>query len=342
MKTKDLTNQLDKWLENLKTRKTEKPASENTKKTYYNAVMQFVSFAQSQEIENITADTALKYRDHLLTLEKNGDIKPSTINSRLTGLNKFFNENGLSEYKQNLIDPPARHPLDDTLEETDYNRLIRWADILTNPKEYNRKNNKKVKQVDCSREKLIMQTLAGTGIRISELQFFTVEAVKAATRNNPSILVKNKGKERYVIIPAAVRKELLKYAKDNNIKKGIIFRSSPVIERDADGNPLKDKKGNPIYKRDSNGELIYNLLDQAWIWRKLKHIAGQARVKKSKVHAHSFRHLFAKRYMDTYKNLSELADLLGHESLETTRIYANETSKEKQNKLNNMLNAKQK
>lgn len=332
MKTETLKFKLNNWIENLKTRNTNKKASENTKKTYYNAVMQFISFAEAQGIDDITADTAKAYRDNLLDLEQQGEIKPSTINSRLTGLNKFFIENELSELKLKLIEPPARSPLDDTLEESDYKRLMRWCDILTNPAQYNKNksDDKKIKPINCTRDKLIMQTLVGTGIRISELQFFTVENVKAATRNNPKILVDNKGKKRFVIIPAAVRKELLKYAKDNNIKKGYIFRSKPI----------KDRKTGEL-KRDSNGDLVYKPLDQAWIWRRLKMIAGKARVKKSRVHAHSFRHLFAKRYMDTYKNLSELADLLGHESLETTRIYANESSKSKQNKLDNMLNAKQ-
>lgn len=323
MKQSELNSLLDRWVESLAS--AAKPKSENTLKTYRNAVSQFISFLEDNQIETVNQSAANQYKEYLLELKDKELIKTSTINSRITALNKFFIQNNMNDLKLYAERQQKRTALDDTLEETDYNRLIRWADILTNPAEYNKKNNKKVKQVDCTREKLIMQTLAGTGIRISELEFFTIEKVKKATRNNPIITVKNKGKERDVIIPAKLRKSLLQYAKQNNITSGVIFRGKPL--KDVNGELLKDK----------NGNLIYKLVDKAWIWRKLKYIAGQARVKKSKVHAHSFRHLFAKRYMNEFSNLPELADLLGHESLETTRIYTNESSKAKQNKLDSLI-----
>lgn len=70
------------------------------------------------------------------------------------------------------------------------------------------------------------------------------------------------------------------------------------------------------------------------IWRRMKKIAGAAKVRKNKVHAHSFRHLFAKVFLEEYNgSIAELADILGHNSLETTRIYAKTTDEEKRRKL---------
>ena len=76
------------------------------------------------------------------------------------------------------------------------------------------------------------------------------------------------------------------------------------------------------------------MIDNSTIWRHMKKIAGQAKIKKSKVHAHSFRHLFAQLYLDTYTDsVTELADILGHESLETTRIYTRTSDSQKRIKL---------
>ena len=77
-------------------------------------------------------------------------------------------------------------------------------------------------------------------------------------------------------------------------------------------------------------------LNDSTIWRRMKRIAGAAKVNKDKVHAHSFRHLFAKEFMEEYNNALELADILGHSSLETTRIYTRSTNEEKRKKLEKM------
>jgi site-specific recombinase XerD len=166
------------------------------------------------------------------------------------------------------------------ISETDYNRLIRIAERL---------GRDKIKH--------IMETLAKTGIRINELQYITVEAIKKGFCE-----VQNKGKIRDIIISRGLAKSLKVYCKNNQITEGIIFKS---------------RYGAP--------------LDKAYIWRQLKHVAGQARVNKSKVHAHSFRHLFAKTYLRDGGNITHLADLLGHSSLETTRIYTMQSKDEHRN-----------
>jgi len=149
----------------------------------------------------------------------------------------------------------------------------------------------------------IMRVLASTGIRIEELKFITADSIKTNFIN-----VNNKGKERDITVPQELCRELRKYCKNNGIKSGTIFL----------------------------GRNKTKIVSKSTIWRKMKKIAGVARVNKNKVHAHSFRHLFAKEYMKKYNNAIELADILGHNSLETTRIYTRSTSVEKRNKLDNL------
>lgn len=147
----------------------------------------------------------------------------------------------------------------------------------------------------------IMKVLAMTGIRISELKVFTVENLKSNY-----ITVFNKGKERNIIVRQDLARELRKYCRENNIKSGYIFKGEK-----------KDK-----------------MPAQSTIWRQMKKVAGTARVNKNKVHAHSFRHLFAIVFLDEYNNnITELADILGHNSLETTRQYTRSSNSQKRSKL---------
>lgn len=134
---------------------------------------------------------------------------------------------------------------------------------------------------------LIMKVIAETGIRIEELSYITVEACKQGYTE-----IENKKKIRTIVLNKALCKELLKYCKENNITTGIIFHG----------------RGNKA-------------LNKSYIWKQLQYISGQARVKKSLAHAHNFRGLFAKAFMEKNDNIFLLADLLGHSSLETTRLY---------------------
>ena len=142
----------------------------------------------------------------------------------------------------------------------------------------------------------LMQTLAETGVRISELQHITVEAVKKGYT-----VFDSKGTvERTAFINKRLKKELMNYCKEYNITNGIIFKS---------------KNGKP--------------LDKAYIYKELQYIGGQARVRKSKVHAHSFRHLFANNYLSKANhNLVDLKNLLGHKSITTTQIYLQKSTKD--------------
>lgn len=150
----------------------------------------------------------------------------------------------------------------------------------------------------------LMKVLAMTGIRIEELKFITVENIQSNY-----IAVTNKGKSRTVIIRQDLARELRRYCRISGIRHGFVF----------------------VGKKDGC------MMAKSTIWRRLKKIAGAARVNKQKVHAHSFRHFFAKEFLlQNNNNILELADLLGHESLDTTRIYNVSTDAEKRKKLENM------
>ena len=135
-----------------------------------------------------------------------------------------------------------------------------------------------------------MQTICATGIRVSELQYITVRAINSG-RSEISL----KGKSRIVIIPANLCRILKKYAAEQKIKRGSIFIS---------------KTGKP--------------LDRSNIWKMLKALCASANVSESKVFPHNFRRLFARTYYSLEKDIVRLADILGHSSIETTRIYTME------------------
>lgn len=140
---------------------------------------------------------------------------------------------------------------------------------------------------------LCMETIASTGIRISELEFFTVESIR-----RDYIEIVNKGKYRRIFLPKVLRQKLLFFARKNGIRRGAIF-----ITRTG-------KK-----KCRSN------------IWREMKALKEKAGINGNKIFPHNLRHLFARTYYSITKDLAGLGDLLGHSSLNVTRIYTSNTGK---------------
>lgn len=138
---------------------------------------------------------------------------------------------------------------------------------------------------------LLMQAICATGIRVSELKYITVAALLAKQAN-----INMKGKIRIVIIPATLCKILLKYAKEQGITEGSIFVS---------------KNGRP--------------LDRSNIWKLMKSLCKSANVSECKVFPHNLRHLFARTFYSIEKDVVRLADILGHSSVNTTRIYTMES-----------------
>ena len=146
---------------------------------------------------------------------------------------------------------------------------------------------------------LVLQTICGTGIRVSELRYFTVEAVR-----HGEITVSCKSKTRTILVPGKLRKLLLNYAKQKHITTGAIFVG---------------KSGKP--------------LDRSSIWRQMKQLCKAAGVKESKVFPHNLRKLFARTFYGIEKDIAKLADILGHSSINTTRIYIMTTGTEHRRKI---------
>ena len=137
---------------------------------------------------------------------------------------------------------------------------------------------------------LILQTICATGIRVSELTSITVPAVKKGV-----VTIYNKGKERQIVILRNLQLRLLMYINKAEIKQGSVFQT---------------KTGKPI--------------DRTWVWREMKKLCERAKVEKDKAFPHNLRHLFARTFYTLHKDIAKLADILGHSSIETTRIYLRE------------------
>ena len=247
--------------------------AESTLQKYRTDLMKFADFIEDEE--EITKDDVLRYKQFLSAL-----YLPVSINSFIVVLNKYLKYLDHEELTVKQYKLQRKRSLEDVLSPTDYNRLLRMAKKCNDMESY-----------------YIMKILGTTGIRINELQFFTVESIRKNT-----IEVRNKGKIRNVFLRQDLARELRKYCREKKIKTGMIFR-----------------------------------VHRSTVWRRLRKYAGKAKVKTSKVHPHSFRHMFSKLYLEqTGNDYMGLADILGHNSLETTRIYQVSTDLEKRMKIEGM------
>lgn len=149
---------------------------------------------------------------------------------------------------------------------------------------------------------MLLQTICATGIRVSELKAITVESLAPG-----QAVVRNKGKERIILLPAKLIKALRRYCREHHITTGSIFVT---------------RSGKP--------------LDRSNIWRKMKKLAEKAHVAAEKVFPHNLRHLFARMYYDATHDIARLADLLGHSSVDTTRIYTATSSREERDQMDRL------
>ena len=245
-----------------------------------------VAFAAWLGGRPLTAEETAAYREHLIRRRA-----AAGVNGAVSALNSFFTFLGRSDCRLRGLPLHRRLCRDESRELTqaEYKRLLAAA------------RTKK-------RERLLlaMEAICATGIRVSELKFFTVEAVKAG-----KAVVTNKGKTREVYLPGKLCKRLREYAKAHGIVSG------PV---------LVTKGGKP--------------LDRSNLWREMKALCCEAKVAAGKVFPHNLRHLFARTFYKVERDLARLADILGHSSVDTTRIYTLETGstwRRKLGKLNLLL-----
>lgn len=256
-----------------------KELSKKTLHKYRSDIQSFLDWLPDDS--EITKKLMIDYKNHLKEKTK----KTTSINSYITAIDKFVYWLGRKDLALEKVKSQIEYELDNVIDLTDYKRLLKQA--------------RKAGQKDTE---LIMRVLAGTGIRIEELKFFTVENL------SPYIEVTNKGKTRSVPIRRELLHDLRSYCKENRIRSGTLFP----------------------------GRIPGQQLTNSAIWKRFKKIAGAAKVKKEKVYPHSFRHFFALEYLESGGLEIELADILGHSSLETTRIYVRATKERKREKMERM------
>ena len=232
------------------------------------------TFARYAEKYEINKKVILRYKDHL---KENYAV--ASANSMIAALNHFFRFCGWNDLciKQFKVQKKAFCSVEKELTKDDYKRLVKTAE---------QKNNERLA--------LVIQTICGTGIRVSELTAITVEAVQKGQAT-----VSCKGKTRMIFIISALRKKLLKYARACHITSGAIFIT---------------KSGKPMSRCN--------------IWKEMKSLCVQANVSPQKVFPHNLRHLFARTFYRIEKDIAKLADILGHSSINTTRIYIMSTGSE--------------
>ena len=246
---------------------------------YIRDVKAFMAYAQNSAI---TKETVIAYKKYL---QENYAVR--SANSMLASINSFFSLFGWNDLKVKSLKLQQQIycPEEKELTKAEYTRLCKAAQ---------RRHNERLN--------LILQTICGTGIRVSELQFITVEAAKCG-----EAVVRCKGKTRAVFIVRELRQKLLRYAAEQNIQSGMIFVT---------------RTGKPISRTN--------------IWREMKALCIEADVNPQKVFPHNLRHLFARVFYGIEKDIAKLADILGHSSINTTRIYIISTGTEHRQHMENM------
>lgn len=238
------------------------------------------SFAQYSSGQVITKELVLEYKRQLISA-----YAARSVNSKLASLTSFFRFLGWQEcqVKALRLQKQAFQPEERELTKGEYFRLLQAA--KRSPRLY-----------------LLLETICATGIRVSELQYFTVEAVSVGT-----ITVRCKGKTRNIFIPGKLRKRLLAFARQKKITEGVLFRT---------------RSGNPMNRSN--------------IWAQMKSLCASAQVNPKKVFPHNLRKLFASTFYAMEKDIAKLADILGHSSIDTTRIYIMTTGAEHRRQLERM------
>ncbi|MBE7037472.1 MAG: integrase [Ruminococcaceae bacterium] len=262
-------------------------------------------------MEQITSELIQKYKLHLLNEEKANATTEKYIRDIMAFLNwtggKKVSKETVLSYKEYLIKTYAPASVNAALSSLNnffsYNEWyhlrvkalkIQKQIFLENEKELTKTEYERLINAAKSKKNkrlfYLMQTICSTGIRVSELKFITVEAISKAQAQ-----INCKGKMRVVIIPNKLCRILKEYARKSGIKSGSIFVT---------------KTGKPI--------------DRSNIWSDMKKLCKLANVAKEKVFPHNLRHLFARTFYSIQKDIVRLADVLGHSSVNTTRIYTME------------------
>lgn len=253
--------------------------SDNTIKKYMRDIKKFYLFAKERAVDKVLL---MDYKAEII-----GRYKVSSANSIIAAVNAFLRFAGWTDccVKQFKVQKKAFCSEKRELTKEDYTRLVAAAV---------QKGNERLS--------LIIQTICSTGMRVSELEFITAEAVR---KGEATVSCKNK--IRTVFIVRKLQKKLLNYIKRTGIKTGCIFIT---------------KTGKPI--------------SRCTVWREMKSLCKQSGVAYDKIFPHNLRHLFARTFYAIERDIAKLADILGHSSINTTRIYIITTGVEHRRKMENM------
>lgn len=245
---------------------------ESTIEAYLRSLTRFAEWADGRAV---TKELAMEWK---AALSESG-YRPISVNAMLAAVNKFFTCMGREDCKVKYLKLQRQmfRKSEKDLSKEEYQRLVQAAH-----------------EKGDLRMELILETICATGIRVGELKYITVEAVRAGVAE-----IALKGKIRTILLPHRLCRKLQKYAKQQKIASGKIFLTQ-------DGLPVSRQS----------------------IWTRMKALCEAAGVERSKVFPHNLRSLFARSFYGSCHDVVRLADVLGHSSIETTRIYLMSTGKE--------------
>ena len=245
---------------------------ESTIEAYLRSLTRFAEWADGRAV---TKELAMEWK---AVLSESG-YRPISVNAMLAAVNKFFTCMGREDCKVKYLKLQRQmfRKSEKDLSKEEYQRLVQAAH-----------------EKGDLRMELILETICATGIRVGELKYITVEAVRAGVAE-----IALKGKIRTILLPHRLCRKLQKYAKQQKIASGKIFLTQ-------DGLPVSRQS----------------------IWTRMKALCEAAGVERSKVFPHNLRSLFARSFYGSCHDVVRLADVLGHSSIETTRIYLMSTGKE--------------
>ncbi len=262
--TTDAPHRIRELLEDFRRYLADRDKKPNTVEKYLRDARKFLSFCQGRDLDH---SQVVRYREYLVA-----SYAPSSVNSMLAALNGFLVFLGREDccvrvlrVQRELFRDASR---DMTVEE--YIRLVKQADAEGNV-----------------RLSHMLQTMAGSGVRVGELSSITVESLDQKT-----VSISSKGKFRQILLPRTLVEKLRKYCRRMGVASGSIFVTS---------------SGRPVDRRN--------------IWKEMKNLCRRAGVAEGKVFPHNLRHLFARCFYEKEKDIVRLADYLGHSSVETTRRY---------------------
>ena len=245
---------------------------ESTIEAYLRSLTRFAEWTAGRAV---TKELAMEWKTALA----DAGYRPISVNAMLAAVNKFFTCMGREDCKVKYLKLQRQmfRKSEKDLSKEEYQRLVQAAH-----------------EKGDLRMELILETICATGIRVGELKYITVEAIRAGVAE-----IALKGKIRTILLPHRLCRKLQKYARQQKIASGKIFLTQ-------DGLPVS----------------------RQYVWTRMKALCEPAGVERTKVFPHNLRSLFARSFYGSCHDVVRLADVLGHSSIETTRIYLMSTGKE--------------